>query len=322
MNQSVQSKFKYKRIPQASTLRKRRRRITPVNPLNIPEHDTPLVSPEVKGGWTTKESLIILSFILICIFSLMEYLFNRIWLASIPAFRVLSVIIFIMFVIILLAGIRYLIIDRKLIWMHEREGLILFITGGLITILIPLYSAVIGINPNEFLNNSFLALGFGIILLIIGAIIIAWLGGFFTIWFFGLVFYLVMSSHEAFIVYIYTHHYGPYDQYYSTLGVFIIIISALLFCYHELKFLYLGKLIKRATILRAKGRYIEAIKPLKRALKLYPRYATAWNNVGNMLFNLGHFHWALECYNRALAISPSYKIAKKNKAMLLQLKID
>ena len=84
------------------------------------------------------------------------------------------------------------------------------------------------------------------------------------------------------------------------------------------KFLYLGKLIDRAKVLRAQGQHNEAIKSLKRALSIYPRYATAWNNSGSILSDLDHHKEALKCYEKALAISPEYKIARKNKARAMK----
>jgi tetratricopeptide (TPR) repeat protein len=262
--------------------------------------------------WTSKEGLIILSLILVCIFSFMEIIFFNVWLQSNSAFQVLSNVIFIMFIVILIAGAWLYLLERKRIFALEREGLIFFIIGSSLTIFIPIFSATTGVIPAEFFENFAWSIYLGVILILIGVVLVAWFGGFFSIWFFGLLHYIVMSSHEAYPVYIYTYHFGPYDQYYGILGLALIIISIILLFYHELKFLYLGKLIKHASDLRRNGRYQEALKPLKHALKLYPRYATAWNNKGNVLFNLGYYKEAMDCYNRALKLSPGYKIAELN----------
>lgn len=277
----------------------------------------PVTSQRPQKELASKEGLIISSFILVCIFSIMQIIFNSVWSESTVAFQMLSGVIFIMFIIIAIVGIRLIILERKRILAHEREGFGLFIIGSLITVLLPITGAIAGQYPEAFFSNNLLVIDLGIILILIGAFLIAWFGGFFSIWLFGLTYYIVMSSHEAFLIMIYTHHYGPYDQYYGTLGVFIILISILLFLYHELKFFYLGRLIKRANFLRAQGRFIEAIKPLKRALKIYPRYATAWNNKGNVYFNLGSYEKALRCYDKALVFSPGFAIAKQNRALVI-----
>ncbi len=271
-----------------------------------------------KNKWTSKESLIILSLILILLFSLMQFVYDYVWESIVIAFQMLSGIIFFLFIIIFIVGIRFFILDRQHLWAHEREGLVLFIIGSSITLLLPIFGSVAGESPEVFFENNTLVVGIGTVLIFLGAILVARFGGFYSIWFFGLSHYIVMSSHEAFLIMIYTHHFGTYDQYYGSLGLFLILLSVILFIYHELKFLYLGKLIKRATDLRLNGRYKEAIKPLQTALKIYPRYATAWNNKGNVLTKLGNYKEAIKCYDRALAISPNFEIAKMNRTLAVQ----
>ena len=273
---------------------------------------------EIKPtSWATKEGLIILSFILICLFSLMELNFDRIWESYSIAFQVLSGVLFFIFLIIAIFGFIYIIIERKHLWTMEREGITLIISGSLLTILLPLYGALSNTPPQDFFNENYLSLGVGTILIIIGALTMARFGGYFTAWFVGLVYYLVISFHEAFLVIFYTHHYGPYDTYYGTLGLVLIIISIILFIYHELKFLYLGKLLKRASDHRLEGQYNKALILIRKALNVHPRYVTAWNNKGNVLCNLGRNTEAIKCYDKALSIAPGFSPAKKNKYQTL-----
>ena len=270
-----------------------------------------------KSCWATKEGLIVLSLILLCIFSLMTFIFETVWTTFAVAFRFLSGLMFFIYLIITIIGLKFFIKDRRDIWSHEREGLILFVIGGLVTVLLPILGATAGLSPDTYFNNNSIFLLTGIIPMVVGAVIIAWYGGFYSIWFFGILYFLVMSSHEAFMIAIYTHHFGPYDQYYGNLGLMFIVISTILFVYHELKYLYLGRLIKRATLLRKQGKYTQAFKPLNRALKIYPRYPTAWNNRGNLLSDLGRYKEAIKCYDKALAISPGFRVAEKNKAVVI-----
>lgn len=276
--------------------------------------------PEVRGinRWASREGLIVLSLVLIFIFSIMRIIFGDTWSSITSAFQVLSGVIFFMFIIIAIVGAWFLIKGRARIWAQEREGLLLFIIGTMLTVLVPIAGAAAGESPEVFFGKNMWVLGFGTALVILGAIVTAWFGGFFTIWFFGLVHYLVMSSHEAFLLSIYTHHYGPYDQFYNSLGLALIIVSLLLLVYHELKFFYLGKLLRRGSVLRRQGRYQEALRPLHKALRLYPRYATAWNNKGNVLYNLGRYAEAITCYDKALAYAPGYHTATKNRTMAIQ----
>jgi hypothetical protein len=275
---------------------------------------------KLKGldRWASREGLIVLSLVLIFIFIIMEIIFGDTWSALSAAFQALSGVIFLTFIIIAVLGAWFLIKLRSRVWAQEREGLILFIIGTMITVLVPIARASAGEPPEVFFGKYNWLLGFGTVLVIFGAIVTAWFGGFFTVWFFGLVHYLVMSSHEAFLLSIYTHHYGPYDQFYSSLGLALIIVSVLLLIYHELKFFYLGKLIRRGIEFRNQGRYRDALKPLQKALRLYPRYATAWNNKGNVLYNLGRYSEAVSCYDKALAFAPEYQMAAKNRALAAQ----
>jgi tetratricopeptide (TPR) repeat protein len=211
--------------------------------------------------------------------------------------------------------------DRALIRVHEFEGILFFISGSFFTIILPLIGVFTNQNPNAFLINNAWLMYVGIFFIAIGTIITAWLGGFYSVWFFGLIHYLLMSSHEAYPIYIYTHHFGPYDQYYGSIGLFLILTSVILFAYHEMKYLYLGRLIKRASDQRIRGLYKGAMITLNKVLKIHPRFATAWNNWGNIFYRLGRFEDAIICYDRALELAPDYWIAIKNKHLVQKRKI-
>lgn len=278
-----------------------------------------LVYNEPKSKWSSKESLIVLSVILIILFKLMQFIFSEIWSGYILAFQVLSGVIFLTLLILTIVGLWFIILSRKRLWSHEREGIALFIIGGLIMVLLPLIGAVFRQKPETFFNYNinFYMIIIGTILVLVGVIIVAWQGGFFSIWFLGIVNYLVFSSHEAFLIIIYTHHYGPYDQYYGTMGILLMFVSVILFLYHELKFMYLGRLIKRSNNLRQKGSYDKALKLIEKALSIYPRYETAWNNKGNVLNAKGKVKESLKCYDEAININPKYIMAWYNKGMML-----
>jgi tetratricopeptide (TPR) repeat protein len=271
--------------------------------------------------WTSKESLIVLSLIFIFIIAIIELLFSNVWSKVNFAFQLLSGMIFLIFMIIAIFGAYLLYLDRARIRSHEFEGILFFISGSIFTIVLPIIGVFSNQDPVIFLNNYSWLMYTGIIFIIIGTILTAWFDGFYSVWFFGLIHYILMSSHEAYPIYIYTHHFGPYDQYYGSLGLFLILTSAILFAYHELKYLYLGKLIKRASDQRSLGFYKGAMMTLNKILKIHPRYATAWNNWGNILYRLGRFEDAIICYDRALELAPDYWVAIKNKHLVQKRKI-
>jgi len=61
----------------------------------------------------------------------------------------------------------------------------------------------------------------------------------------------------------------------------------------------------------------EAAELLKRAAARLPNEASAHNNYGNALRDLGQYPEALRCYDRALALQPSYAEAHYNRAVVL-----
>ena len=80
----------------------------------------------------------------------------------------------------------------------------------------------------------------------------------------------------------------------------------------DIKFFYLAKLIKEERGFRRKKDFKKALSYCNKALTLYPYFATAWNNKGNLLINMGKKKDAIECYEKAIEINPNYKPAKKN----------
>src|SRR3989338_5327048 len=61
----------------------------------------------------------------------------------------------------------------------------------------------------------------------------------------------------------------------------------------------------------------EALTFFDKALKIDPRYASAWNNKGVALNNLGRYEEAITCYDKALGLDPKYTSAWNNKGLAL-----
>ena len=58
-------------------------------------------------------------------------------------------------------------------------------------------------------------------------------------------------------------------------------------------------------------------RPLLRAVEVDPEYVEAWNNLGNIMADVGEVGRALECLRHALELEPSYADAHYNLAELL-----
>lgn len=60
-----------------------------------------------------------------------------------------------------------------------------------------------------------------------------------------------------------------------------------------------------------------ALSESKRCLELIPGYAGAWNLIGNVEIDLGHFEAAREAYQKAVVLSPGYANARFNLGLAL-----
>ena len=224
-----------------------------------------------------------------------------------------SLVIFVTMVILLIMGLFVFIKDRKYLIIHEKQGAVVFIIGSLILIIIPFAWTFNIIDYQSYLApNSIIFLFIGIALCVIGSVWLARTGGFFSVWLIGVTIYLIMSFHEGFKFIIWTGFFGRYDNFVGNIGIYVVITSFILFIYHDLKFYYLSRIIKKGNAYRKKKNYTQAIKCFRRSLRVYPLFTTAWNNMGNVYYNQGNPEDAIKCYNKALTINPNYTNAQKN----------
>ncbi|VVB69880.1 Photosystem I assembly protein Ycf3 [uncultured archaeon] len=62
---------------------------------------------------------------------------------------------------------------------------------------------------------------------------------------------------------------------------------------------------------------IDAIRSYQNALKINPKYATAWKNIGMNFYALGKYNESLQAYDQAIALDSSYPLAWYNKGITL-----
>jgi tetratricopeptide (TPR) repeat protein len=220
----------------------------------------------------------------------------------------------------LITGIFVLIKDRRYIFVHERYGAGIFLIGAFILLAIPL-SWTAGIleyidGQGIYASGPFIFVIIGGSLCVLGSLILARTGGFFIVWLIGISIYLIMSFHEGFFFVIWNDIFGKYDDVVGAIGVYIVVTSFILFLYHDLKFFYLTRVIKKGNKFRKEKKYSAAIKCFNRALRIYPLFTTAWNNMGNVYVNKGMPDEAIKCYQKALDLNPDYTNAKKNLAVI------
>ncbi|PKP03858.1 MAG: hypothetical protein CVU11_07030 [Bacteroidetes bacterium HGW-Bacteroidetes-6] len=72
-----------------------------------------------------------------------------------------------------------------------------------------------------------------------------------------------------------------------------------------------------ANTLSKLGQYEEAINHYQKCLKIDPNFATAWKNLGQVYWDIQEHEKELECYNKALVISPKLPQALFSKGVTL-----
>jgi tetratricopeptide (TPR) repeat protein len=216
-------------------------------------------------------------------------------------------------VVLFITGLYVFWTDRQYLLVHEKFGGGVFLIGALILLAIPLAWTWDVMEYQEELGfSSVLFVILGASLCVLGSLILARTGGFFTVWLIGVGIYLIMSFHEGFFFIVWTGFFGPYDNFVGAIGVYVVVTSFLLFLYHDLKFFYLTRIIKKGNKFRREKNYQSALKCFNKALWIYPMFTTAWNNMGNVYFNQGKSDMAIKCYKKALLINPNYNNARRN----------
>jgi arylsulfatase A-like enzyme/Tfp pilus assembly protein PilF len=76
------------------------------------------------------------------------------------------------------------------------------------------------------------------------------------------------------------------------------------------------------NVLRDLKQLDEAEPAYRRAIELAPGYADSWNGLGALEVQRGHFARAIECFDKALAISPTLHEARLNRGIAAELSGD
>lgn len=262
--------------------------------------------------FVSREGIVLASLIIYILMLVFYYIpaFNDMWGRG-DNFRIYAIIITVVMALLLaLAGIVIQRIGFKT-QQNELRSLIIFAIGAVILFFVPTGTAF-GILPENIGAIQIILLILGILICLTGAVATARAGGFFLVWTFGALFYLIVASHEAFKMFIWTGSFGILDMTLSYLAVSIIGLSFLLYVYYEVKFFYLAYLVDEALVQNKAKKYEAALELLDKALTIYPYYVTALNNKGNVLFRMKKYEDAKYCYEKALEYDPDYQKAQLN----------
>ena len=263
----------------------------------------------------SKEGVVLTSIITFFLLLVIYYVppLNRYWESG-DNFRTFALIVFLVFLFYSAMGILLLVKTKLWVLKWESKGFGLFFVGGALLFLMPFLTAmdILPGGADFFGPIHIILLVLGIAICLVGMFLLFLDNGFFSIWFLGVLFLLILAGHEAFRVIVYTGHFGPYDTslHYEALG--ILIASFVLFIAYEVKNVYIYYLVDEALELKEEKDYEGSLEILEKALKLDKRHITALNNKGNILFHLKQYDEARECYQMALDSNPDYERALDN----------
>jgi tetratricopeptide (TPR) repeat protein len=215
-------------------------------------------------------------------------------------------------ILLLIVVLLVALLDIKNIFKHELLGSIFFAIGGLIIVM---FDARTYLGIGEASDNVTGFIVVGAIIIAIGTLILMRTGGFVGVCLGGIIINIVVAG---FYMFDQTSaiQYNSNTALYINLSIVYFIISFLLLGYHDLKFFYLAKLMRAENNFRRKKEYKNALNYCNKALKIYPFFVAAWNNKGNVLYNMGKTNDAVKCYKKALTLNPNYIPARRNLQMM------
>ena len=274
-----------------------------VNKAITPSQDKIVKPKSVRES--AKKMIVLFSMILIGLLLIMYKSNYEYWSDQFITF---NKILFGVSILLLVMIIAIAVMDFKRIIKHELLGFIIFLIGALILVLGPTGNYLGLGSLNE---SSSVLFAVGGIIIVISTIILMRTGGFLGVCLFSVIINTLVS---AFYMFVETEaiQYNSNVLILINLSIVFFIISFILLIYHDVKFFYLAKIIQDERAARGKKKYNEALKYCDKAIRIYPYFATAWNNKGNVLINMGKKKDALKCYKKALKINPDYMPAKKN----------
>lgn len=263
--------------------------------------------------WASKEGIVFVSIILVFILMLQRWMFATYWddtaENSMLYFKIVIVVVSILLVLGILVAITEI---SSLIRTDLLGGLLVF--GGTFIMMLGPAGRMFGMESRTF-GESIAFVAPGLALVLLGMILLARYGGYFSAWLVGIGLFLILSIYEGMNLGL-SAYYGKYTRSAVTVSLIIVVVSLVLFLYGELKFYFLIPMIKKGNELRREKRFDEALNTIDKVLRIYPNFSTAWNNKGNILVNMKRHDEALDCYDRALKINPDYSIARKNISMV------
>lgn len=198
---------------------------------------------------------------------------------------------------------------------YEIRIFLIFLLGVVMIMIVPIHESLGLFASGELYSGSNVALFvIGSIFVGFSTLLFYFKGGYFLPWLLGVIIFMITAFHEFFRFVVFTETFGVFDQATAVSGIILTFIGLFLFVIRKV----VNILLSRSENLHREGKLEEAMRYHNLILKLNPYNEVAWNDKGNILFEIGDYEEAIKCYNRALKLDSTYEIARYNLDLLQQ----
>ena len=249
--------------------------------------------------------VVLASMIIIGIFMIIYRLSSSFWADKFTMYNLILLAISALLLILVIASIAK---NARWFRVHELTGFVMIIISAFIMLLAPARNFL---GLTAIIGDGLIIIIIGLVLLGIATAVLMRTGGFVGSCFVGVLFNVFVSGYY-FLMNTSAVGYNTNTILLMNLSIIFFIASFITLVYHDAKFFYLANLIKHGKKLRKEKKYQSALRYCDKSIRIYPNFATAWNNKGNILFNMGKKTDAVKCYKKALSLNPDYLPAKEN----------
>jgi tetratricopeptide (TPR) repeat protein len=273
----------------------------------------PMLKYEIPQIMVT--AVVIVSAILFCSIFLMFKSSQSLWQENFQYLTLaLTGVSFMIIFIAIFSQIHYLIPIVE----YEIRIFFVFLLGVVIVMVVPIHESLGLFGTGTLWSSTNMAFFIiGTIFLGFGTLLFYIKGGYFLPWLSGIIIFMTTAFHESFKFVVFTNTFGTFDQATAIFGIILTFTGLSLFLLRKI----VNMLLIRSENFRSEGKYNESMKILNFLLKINPYNEVAWNDRGNVLYNLDDIDGAMQCYTRALELDSKYDIAFQNLNLCRQTRI-
>ena len=237
----------------------------------------------------------------------------------------------------LLYGFLFMVLSSRGISTREGLNLMIFGTGLVLMILVPVHEAF-GIEKSP--SDSFFLFTLPNMILFIGGMLIALYAiisfvsrdAFVGAWLMGAMAIFLIAFHEQFKI-VSTETFSDYDRTLALVGITFSFLPLVMYVWRERVYIFLWRRLRTANVLIQSGEYPTALEEIDSAIRLCSRmgiedkFALPWSLKADTLYRMKSYDKALYNYDTALGIESRdtvswthvgniYSFQKKNELAL------